>query len=375
MTKKLLNLTFIAILIAICTTQSFSQFSTYHKEDVLGQVVKKNIDRPTYVDLGNPYQARNANMDTLVYMNFDTSSTIPDFNNGGPWFNFSYDNLTTANGDPTEWFQADSVAIQDVATGDTLRFTNMGLSISWMTGFANGNRNALGTPGITITEPGAILQFTTMPVQGPQWMDGMTIKVDDIGDAQSPTADTLTQLKQYRGSGDGPLWDTTYQWMTVPGDTLHTQYNYDPSLASFGDSGNATVALMYVELSLDAYVGQTIHISFYHDSDDDNGIFLDDIVVMQPLASGLSDDNFAYSKLYPNPASSDVTFEFNAFDNAENSVELFDVNSRLVKSVNINNDGFGVQKVNIPTSDLNRGIYFVNYYNGKEKIVKKLFIE
>lgn len=375
MRRKLLKLTLTAMIIAVIAPQSFSQFTINKKKELNGQIVSEKMKNVTYVDMRDLHLKRTVNMDTLVYLNFDTSNVIPDWDNGGPWFNFSYDQLATNSGDPTVWFQSDSVAVQDIANGDTLRFTNMGLSISWMQGFAIGNRNALSSPALTISQPGAVLRFSTMPVQGPQWSDGISIKVDDLQDPQNSNADTLIQLKQYRGSGDGPVWHPSFGWDTIPGDTMHTAYNYDPTLATFTDSGNATVALMDFELSLDAYVGQTIYITFYHDSDDDNGIFLDDILVMQPLASGLQESHSSYSKLFPNPTKDEVVFEFNAFDNSDPHIELLDINSRLIKSVNVNNDDFGVQRVKIMTSDLKWGLYFVKYFNGKEKIVEKLFIK
>ncbi len=302
--RKLLNLTLLAIFFMAIATQSFSQNKFYQKKENNDQIVSQLLKNVTYVDKRTLHLKRIVNMDTLVYLNFDTSDAIPDWDNNGPWFNFSYDQLSTNSGDPTIWFQSDSVAIQDIANGDTLRYTNMALSISWMQGFAIGNRNALSSPAINITQPGALLRFSTMPVQGPQWSDGISIKVDDLQDPQNSNADTLIQLKQYRGSGDGPVWHPSFGWDTIPGDTMHTAYNYDPTLATFTDSGNATVALMDFELSLDAYVGQSIHIHFYHDSDDDNGIFIDDILVMQPAVSGLDAQKTFYYKVYPNPVSS-----------------------------------------------------------------------
>ena len=200
------------------------------------------------------------------------------------------------------------------------------------------------------------------------------LKVDDIQDPQNPNADTLTQLKQYGGTGDGPLWHPSYGWDTIPGDTLHSLYNYDASLATFTDSGNARVALMDWEFSLDADVGQSIYITFYHDSDDDNVIFLDDIVVMQPAVSALKDQKEFYSKIYPNPAADEVTIEYFINKGNRGRIEILDLRGSLVERIDAGGN-FGVQKVKVPISKLERGLYLVKLFNGDTELTEKLFVD
>ncbi|HQQ94980.1 MAG TPA: T9SS type A sorting domain-containing protein [Bacteroidia bacterium] len=64
--------------------------------------------------------------------------------------------------------------------------------------------------------------------------------------------------------------------------------------------------------------------------------------------------------LYPNPSNGLVTIEFPA-DNQENTrIQMFDLNGRLVKSIEGSKDGSGMVKQNIETSDLNPGIYIIS---------------
>lgn len=369
--KKLL-----LISLSLCFTLSLlAQQKLYKKVDVNGAVQAVEMPKVIAKDYSQLNQQRNANTDTLLIMTFDNDTAIPDQNNGGDWLNFSYDQLIPANYTRTDWFIVDSVFVQDLANGDTVDVTRMALSASWMQGLAIGNRNALVTPAITITGQFPTLSFSTMPAQGPQWMDGYTIKVDDIGDPQNPNSDTLVQNKQYGGTGDGPLWSQSYNWNTIPGDTLHTAYNYTDSLATFTDSGNATVALENWIFSLDAYAGQTIYITFYHDSDDDNALLLDDILITQLSPVGLESKNEEYARLYPNPAQGFVNFEFMMKNSQNAQIEIIDTKGVMVKNLEVKHDGYGMQKTRIETQDLEKGIYFIKLFNGEKTITEKLYIE
>lgn len=374
--------TLLFILMIFFTSYSFvhAQQKMYKKvETKKGTYVAEEMSKVIYVDSKNQNHDKYANMDTLIWLNVDNLDTIPDIFNGGEWINFSYDNLTPANppGDPypSDYFILDSVIIQDINTGDTLEYTRTLASVSWMAGFATGNRNVLTTPEVTITQPGAVLSFTSMPWQGPQWADGYSLIVTPSDNVLDPNGDTLMQHKQYRGAGDGPVWHPSYGWDTIPGDTMHTVYNYDASLATFEDSGNTTLSWSYWEFPLDAYVGQSIYVSWYHDSDDDNGIMFADLLIVQPQASGLDEKEFNYSRLYPNPSSDLVTFEFKINDGADEYVQIVDMQGRAIKNIEVQNDGFGVQKVYINNSELQEGLYLVKYFNGKSLISQKLYVE
>jgi hypothetical protein len=375
MKREFYLFSFATLLLLTLQFQSQAQNKMFQKQIIDGKVEAIEMPKVIYKNTKINNSQKYANMDTLLWMDFESDSVIPDQNNGGDWFNFSFDNFQTNSGDPTDFFIYDSIAIQELATGDTLEFTRLGVSISWMQNLEIGNRNCLVTPALNITQPGAVFRFNSMPQQGPQWSDGFTIKVDFIGDPLSQTADTLVQHKQYRGIGDGPVWHPSFGWDTLRGDTMHTAYNYDNTLSTFTDSGNATVAWMDSEFSLDAYVGQTIYITFFHDSDDDNAIWFDNISVLQPQASGLINESRAYSKLYPNPGNAMITFEFFANKNASNKLDIFNLEGKLISEIEVVNDGFGVQKVRIDASKFEKGIYLIKYFNGLDQISKKLYIE
>lgn len=81
-------------------------------------------------------------------------------------------------------------------------------------------------------------------------------------------------------------------------------------------------------------------------------------------------------KIYPNPTrwNSEVTLEFNAYDNENIQVELFDGTGRLVLSSNID-AVTGMNKQKISVADIPAGVYILNVSNEKESVTQKLIIQ
>jgi hypothetical protein len=75
-------------------------------------------------------------------------------------------------------------------------------------------------------------------------------------------------------------------------------------------------------------------------------------------------------KLYPNPASSNVTIEIPSLNNENYSVAIVDAMGRLV----FEEKAIADNKKVIETSFLKNGIYFVRIYNGNDSRVEKLVI-
>lgn len=92
--------------------------------------------------------------------------------------------------------------------------------------------------------------------------------------------------------------------------------------------------------------------------------------ILFDLSSGVNTLAKENVKLYPNPASSNVTIEIPSLNNEKYSVVIMDAMGRVVfeeKSIADN------KKV-IETSFLNNGLYFVKIYNGNDSRVEKLLI-
>jgi hypothetical protein len=78
--------------------------------------------------------------------------------------------------------------------------------------------------------------------------------------------------------------------------------------------------------------------------------------------------------MYPNPTSGAVTIEFDTENNEETTIQVYDLNGRLVKSLPAQK-GSGLMKQSLETGDLNAGIYIVNVSgDSKVKRAAKLIV-
>jgi hypothetical protein len=76
--------------------------------------------------------------------------------------------------------------------------------------------------------------------------------------------------------------------------------------------------------------------------------------------------------LYPNPASGDVFVRFNSAENESSTLNLMDINGRIVKSENLGKLYPGEVTYGFDTRDLSAGMYIVsiNGTSGIKRIAK-----
>jgi hypothetical protein len=124
----------------------------------------------------------------------------------------------------------------------------------------------------------------------------------------------------------------------------------------------------FTEVNLAAYAGQTIYLAWVEDTLGGNILNIDDINVSQTL---LSTPNFesSYISVYPNPASNMVTVS-NSANSMINSIEMTDMNGRVVKTQNIN-----AVNGQVSISDLSTGIYMMKIKTDLGTAVKKVIKE
>ncbi|MFY7735105.1 MAG: T9SS type A sorting domain-containing protein [Bacteroidia bacterium] len=79
-------------------------------------------------------------------------------------------------------------------------------------------------------------------------------------------------------------------------------------------------------------------------------------------------------KLYPNPASSQVAVEFELIENSQVTIAIVDLTGKIVGTSVSNQFNKGFNSVEIPTSDLLNGFYFVNIVSEKGAKTAKLSV-
>ena len=83
--------------------------------------------------------------------------------------------------------------------------------------------------------------------------------------------------------------------------------------------------------------------------------------------TGIQDDEFAQYSLYPNPANDIITIE--GKDVNIDKIEILNVLGQLTFS-----SEFKDSKVQINTSGIDQGMYFVKIQSNKKEVIKKLRI-
>lgn len=308
-----------------------------------------------------------AQVDTVLYEGFDvdpTGSYLP-FNSGNDtqWVNFDADALADANGRPQNWFHSTG-AFADVDSVDGCLFSS-----SWLQNFLPGNRNWLMTPPITVTSAGFALSWASAPRQTPLYLDGYSVLVSTTDNIEASFTDTLFQAAQYL-SGSGADYSTyTFSPGFVHGmDGTFTQFD------AASDSSRLIGVLRPFTVNLSQYAGQTIYIAFLHDSDDDNLMALDDILITE-TTTGLNETATTSSfSIFPNPVSDKLTLSYELSQTSPIQVSVYDAKGALVVNEGRGIQIAGSQKLTLDLNHLASGTYSVRV-TGKDLAVTQQFVK
>jgi len=338
------------------------------------------------------------------FQGFANNGTIefvaePDDADADDWLNIDLDFIPANAGGPQDWFgNTDYRYIEeDVIVGDT---NFIMASQSWLDGFAPGNRNYLITPEIEVSED-MILTFSVSTRQGPRYADGLSVVVSpdaDMSDLENNFSDVLfrqAQMVEATGwnedfygdafascsAGNG-LDIAAYCWYPEVGDgTGGTGYVHADSYTLMDylildDAGTNYVGTLEPHtVSLADYVGETIRIAFLHDSDDDNLIGVDDIIVEVETANALAELSFnEFLSIYPNPATEAINLDFSVFVKNNAVVNIYDSNARLISSETYAGSQLNTNNV-IDISNLTAGVYSMQVVVDGQNSVAKNFMK
>ena len=107
-----------------------------------------------------------------------------------------------------------------------------------------------------------------------------------------------------------------------------------------------------------------------------NNIYIDNINLIDPTVVGLEDVTFLKSiQLFPNPATDNVTMNYNLAVAGQASIDVLDITGRLIKEVYQGNKSTGPQNQIIDLSDLVSGIYFVRLSLNGEQVVRRVVVQ
>jgi hypothetical protein len=316
-------------------------------------------------------QAQN---DTLLWENFEgTLYYVQNIPNGvlgdTAWYNWDNDQNTDANGRPQDWWFYLPPADPDryPSPGDTNYCWG---SSSWHTPFAQAD-NWYVSPSIDIIDNQAVLRFKVASLQTPYFLDGLSVKISTNSNDLLDFTTTLFESAEYV-SGASSLGADYGSYTFAPASGAWIQgwngsslvvAEIDTNVSTFTapntDSARFEGILTEHVINLGAYAGQSIYIAFNHDSDDDNQITIDDILITG-TAVGMKEKAFNIGiKAYPNPATEyvELSFEMNKADDV--TIEMYDVLGHLINKKNMGTLS-GKQNYRLNVAGLAKGTYNVN---------------
>lgn len=272
--------------------------------------------------------------------------------------NYDEDHIEDYNGLSGGWF------VGNFGNGGIDSTEVVALSSSWLTGYQPGNRNHLRLPGYHLWDTSATLSWRSAPALGNLYRDGYSVLVSTDPDffyyVESSGCDTLMHFAQNINDDESQ-------------NSLGLMHSSFDTLAPINLTGITQYPgkLMDWEVSLADYAGQTIYISFLHNSDDDNLIAIDDILLFgngSPLA--IEDDKKNYTpSLYPNPASGILNIDLTG-DMEVESINIYNAVGQLVQV----ESSVSTDLIKIDISQMVKGLYYISLIT-KQGVYSNQFIK
>lgn len=335
-----------------------------------------------------------AQNDTLLYENFNTIfDAVPtDFGEADGvtavpsgsdtiWVNLDADGIAVGGNSPSQLWYWDSLDFW----GDNLGVMK---SQSWLAGFSPDNRNWLILPALQIVDATANLSWAAAPYQGPRYMDGYTILVsttdNDATVAPHPFVDTIfhaAEMETITGSSSSLLigdygFSSGYIHANSYTDSIYFIYPGQDTV-DFTAAESFNLGLLEPHtVSLAAYAGETIYIAFLHDSEDDNLLEIDDILVTGtlPVVNTKKISEELGIAIFPNPTRDYINLNYEVLENTEISAQIYDMQGRLMQVYNNLSSNAGEHQHRLNVSNFAAGNYTI-VITAEGQRLSKMFVK
>jgi hypothetical protein len=77
--------------------------------------------------------------------------------------------------------------------------------------------------------------------------------------------------------------------------------------------------------------------------------------------------------VFPNPASNLINIQIDINKEADGIIELTDISGRTVRTVHVDNSTH--HTITLPTAELSKGLYFVNFTSQAGRICKRVVVQ
>lgn len=129
----------------------------------------------------------------------------------------------------------------------------------------------------------------------------------------------------------------------------------------------------------------TYRLGFYVDSNDDisesdennNAGLLSGNINYTPSASGIETSSILVNSisLFPNPSNENAKMNFTLAENSAVTMKVYDMTGQLVETVLSEEMTAGDHAVNVETSSLPSGVYFITLVSGESSVTRRLTVQ
>ncbi|MDQ3046344.1 MAG: T9SS type A sorting domain-containing protein [Bacteroidota bacterium] len=317
--------------------------------------------------------------DTLMFEDFNyTTNTILDLGTDPSslvnttdtnFYVLDGDGFADANARPGGWYLALAVATADLYTG--LGDTNVVLaSSSWF-----------GTPGVAsnffITQSvmlGAAdtLFWKSAPRQTPRYLDGYRVLLSNTDNSDASFTNvlyTVAEMTGILGTNDSAFSGYSFSSGYVHGlDGTFTEYA--------ADSARLLGELRTFSVPLTAYANQNVFIAFHHNSDDDNLITIDDIMIRGTMPNSINENQFDLGlNVFPNPAVDNAQINYVISEETSVTITVSDITGKVISSESKGAQPKGRHFAFVNTSELANGFYTVTVQTAQGSSTAKLMVK
>jgi hypothetical protein len=318
-------------------------------------------------------------VDTLLFQNFEADTfELPissPHGNDDYWVNFDEDGVAQScftNQATYGWFPYEDV-------NDTTNYTYTSCSF-YLTGTtecnpATKNRNWLIMPPVTVTQPLTFLDWESLSMYGPFWMDGYKVLVSTTDNFTESFTDTIFVAAE--ATSLTPSTSLNPNAHTYSAGYVHAnRYTLSQYFMQANLSGLNILQgkLEPHSVSLDKYIGKKVYIAFLHDSYCDFILQIDDVLVVEKEASAAAEPIFKTGMaLSPNPAKYFSMLEITAVSATKAQLRCINSQGQMVSSQNITLQG-GLNRIPIDVQDLPAGLYQVELLTEQQSVRGSLVV-
>ncbi len=227
------------------------------------------------------------------------------------------------------------------------------------------------------------LFWKSAPYQTPRFLDGYQVllstgtnsDLDFLNFGTGGTGHVLftaAEMTNILGTNDSVFSGYSFSSGFVHGlDGTFTEYNNDSARL------NGVLRTFRIPLDSAGFANQTVFIAFHHNSDDDNLISIDDIMIRGSLPSvGVEENsNTLNLSVYPNPANDLVQVRYELLSETTVTISIYDVTGKLVNSISKGNQPNGRHFATVNAAELAKGFYTIAVQTAKGVSTTKLIVK